>query len=208
MRRSSGKTVKFCRIYSVLFTVCTLDFPFSNDISKMNVDQLAGPLVILNVSVQAAKNPDYQVSVDDVAVWEAKYGRIPEGAFVFMHSNWDRKKYPNRAEVFGSTNWKDMSTLHFPGFHPKTAKLLVEERNIRGVGVDVPSVDYGQSTDFGTHIMLAKNNRVGIEHVANMQNMPEAGGFVVALPIKLDDGTGGPVRLLGIKPAKPVAPAA
>ncbi|XP_055345620.1 isatin hydrolase-like [Paramacrobiotus metropolitanus] len=169
------------------------------DVSQLEVSQLFGPAVVVNVSAQVRDNPDYQVSLQDIRQWEAQYGAVPDGAFVLMYSNWDSARYPQKAKVFGSENYSDVSTLHFPGFHPDATRFLVK-RNIRGIGVDTPSTDYGQSKDFPTHVILSTHNRIGLENVANLERVPASGALLLAAPLKIEKGSGAPVRLYAFLP--------
>jgi len=90
--------------------------------------------------------------------------------------------------------------LHFPGLDPEAARWLVDNRSIAALGIDTPSVDYGQSTDFGTHVVLYGANIPGFENVAHMEELPATGSFVVALPMKIAGGSGGPLRIVGFVP--------
>lgn len=68
------------------------------------------------------------------------------------------------------------------------------------MGLDTPSVDYGQSTDFAAHVALYKENIYGLENVANLDGLPATGATVIALPMKLEGGSGGPVRIVAHLP--------
>lgn len=161
-----------------------------------------GPAVVINVSAEAAKNLDYQVSLQDIQKFEDQYGKIPEGAFVFMFTDWG-KRWPDKDKVFNTDNFYNLSTHHFPGFHPNTTEFLVSQRNIRGLGVDSPSVDSAsEGRAAGTHVILGRENRVGIEFVANLEKLPPSGASVIALPMKIARASGSPVRLIGTFSAK------
>ena len=90
--------------------------------------------------------------------------------------------------------------LQFPGLSSGAAEWLVENRNIIAVGIDTPSIDYGQSQLFETHQVLAGDNISVLENVANLEQLPEEGGVVVALPMKIEGGSGGPVRIVAFVP--------
>ena len=68
------------------------------------------------------------------------------------------------------------------------------------LGIDTPSIDYGQSTDFGAHVALYSENISGFENVANLENLPSKGFQVIALPMKIKGGSGGPLRIVGFIP--------
>ncbi len=90
--------------------------------------------------------------------------------------------------------------LHFPGLHPSAAQYLLNERGIKAVGLDTPSIDYGQSTDFASHVILFEANVPAFENLANLHRLPATGLFVVALPMKIRGGSGGPLRAVAVVP--------
>ena len=163
------------------------------------MDKLIGLAVVINVTDKAGNNSDYQVTKLDVLEWEKRYGRIPVGSFVFMNSNWDAF-WPNRQKIFNFDNSSGAETYHFPAFHPNTTEFLVGERVIYGLGVDTPSTDYGQAKRLRTHDILARNGLVGFENVKNLGKLVSAGAYIIAIPMKIVDGSGAPLGLIGINP--------
>jgi kynurenine formamidase len=151
------------------------------------------PAVCLNLEAEAAKDEDYRVSVEDVLRFEARAGRIPEGAVVLVATGWDRRwrdpvRYMNeRAGV-----------KHFPGLSVEAAALLSGDRKVAGIGIDTPSVDYGPSEKFETHHTTMPRNVYHVENAANLTRLPATGFTVVVAPINLVGGSGGPTRLFAI----------
>ena len=95
-----------------------------------------------------------------------------------------------------------VAKLHFPGIDPAAAEWLVKNRKIKAVGLDVASVDYGQSKDFKTHQILYEQNIPGFENVANLDKLPVKGAFIIALPMKIKGGSGGPLRIVAVVPGE------
>jgi kynurenine formamidase len=89
--------------------------------------------------------------------------------------------------------------LHFPGIDSAVAQWLVE-RQVRAVGIDTPSIDYGQSNTYPTHRVLSGANIPAFENLANLDRLPQTGSFVVALPMKIKGGSGGPLRIVAVVP--------
>ncbi|XP_071097012.1 isatin hydrolase-like [Haliotis cracherodii] len=177
-----------------------LDAPahFSKDswrTQEIPAERLIGPAVILDVTSQAKADPDYRVTQADFEAYESKHGRIPHGAIVIMNSGWG-SRYPNKTRVFNSDQPGTPSTFHFPGYHEDAITWLVANRNASIVGVDTPSNDHGQSTDFKVHVILGENNIPGLENVARLDQIPEKGATIFVGSIKLFDGSGGPARIL------------
>ncbi|CAC5414826.1 unnamed protein product [Mytilus coruscus] len=164
---------------------------------QIPVDHLVGNGVIINVKSKVQNNPDYRVTVSDVYEWERTNGRIPDGSVVLMNSGWD-VRYPDFRQVFNTPTPNDGSTFHFPSWHQDTVSWLIRNRRVHVIGVDTPSNDYGPSTDFPAHNLLSKNNIVGVENVANLDALPPTGALIFVNILKILDGSGSPVRILGL----------
>jgi kynurenine formamidase len=160
--------------------------------------QLAAPAFVIDVSSQAEADRDYRVTRADLESWEQAHRRIPEGAIVLVRTGWGRR-WPDRARYLGTsrTGPQAVPELHFPGIHPDAARWLVE-RKVHAVGIDTPSIDYGQSTTFDTHQALSAANIPAFENVAHLSAVPATGAFVIALPMKIRGGSGGPLRIVAV----------
>lgn len=166
---------------------------------EIPLEHLMGPAVVVDVSERA--HPDYLVSVQDLTRWEGDHGPIPDGAILLLRTGWGAR-YSNRAAYLGTdrTGPGAVPELHFPGLAPEAAQWLVDNRKIVALGLDTPSLDYGQSPDFQAHVILNSDNIPGFENVANLEQLPPAGSFVVALPMKIENGSGGPLRIVAFVP--------
>lgn len=160
---------------------------------------LIGPAVVVDVSDRATA--DYLVTVEDLTKWESAHGRIPEGAILLVRTGWG-ERYGDRTSYLGTalTGPDAVPQLHFPGLGPDAAQWLVEQRKIAAFGLDTPSIDYGQSKDFRSHVILATHDIPGFENVANLKELPPTGSYVVALPMKIAEGSGGPLRIVAFVP--------
>lgn len=170
-----------------------------NTVDQIPIDQLIGSGIVIDVSEQCASDRDYLVSVEDFHNWEMKHGKIPDGTIVLLRTGFG-KFWPDRVHYMGTAERGDSAVkkLHFPGLHPDAAKWLVENRKIKAIGLDTPSIDYGQSTLFETHVELYSHNIPAFENVANLDQLPEKGFTVIALPMKIKGGSGGPLRIIAI----------
>jgi len=181
-----------------------MDAPIHFAQGKLTADQvplaaLVGPAVVVDVSAAASSDRDYRLRVDDLERWEAKYGRIPDGAIVLMRSGWGRF-WPDKLQYLGTDQKGDVANLHFPGFSKEAAEWLVTNRTIDAIGVDTPSIDHGQSKDFMVHQIVNGANKPGFENVANLDRLPEFGATMIALPMKIGGGSGGPARIIAVLP--------
>lgn len=168
---------------------------------QIPLEQLIGPAVVIDVSEQAADDRDYQVSVADFEIWEDVNGRLPDGVIVLLRTGFGRF-WPDREAYMGTAarGADAVPLLHFPGLHPDAARWLVEQRSIHAIGLDTPSIDYGQSALFQSHRILFQANIPAFENVANLKQLPESGFQVIALPMKIRGGSGGPLRIVAVVP--------
>ena len=168
---------------------------------EIPIDRMIGPAVVIDVKKATAGNADYQVAPKDITDWEKENGPVPAGAILLFNTGLGQH-YPDREKYMGTAERGEeaVSDLHFPGLHPATAAFLVSRYDIGAVGLDTPSIDHGQSTDFGAHVALYKANIPGLENVANLDKLPATGATVIALPMKIEGGSGGPVRIVAFVP--------
>ena len=167
------------------------------------LDRLVGPAVVVDVSRACAADRDHAVTIDDLAAFETAHGRIPDGAIVLLRTGFARF-WPDRASYLGTAERgaAGVSKLRFPGLSEAAARWLVAERHVHAVGIDTASIDPGISTRFETHQALFTQNVPAFENLANLDQLPPRGFEVVALPMKIEGGSGGPLRAIAIVPER------
>jgi len=178
-----------------------IDAPIHFSDKKKSVDQLTsadlfGPAAVINVEGKCNNDPDYLLSIEDLQKWEDENGMLPQGAIVLMLTGWGTKW--NDVDAF--RNQDDEGKMHFPGFSEELAKVLIEERNIRGIGIDNFSVDAATSQGFPVHHVVNGAGKYHLENVANLENVPASGAYLIVAPIKLEGGSGGQVRIFAVVP--------
>lgn len=166
---------------------------------QIPLEKLIAPAVVIDVTQRAAADPDYRLTVDDINAFEREHGRIAPGTIVLLRTGWSAK-WPNRKAYLGDDTPGDASNLHFPSYGADAARLLVEQRSVAALGVDVASIDYGPSADFMVHRIAAERNVYGLENLTNLDRVPATGAMIVALPMKIAGGSGGPVRVVALVP--------
>jgi kynurenine formamidase len=171
----------------------------ARSVDQIPLSQLIAPAIKIDVSAKADANRDYQISVDDLSAWESAHGRIPDGCILLFQTGFSRH-WPDRVKYLGTDRRgpEGVAELHFPGLHPSAAEWLVQNRKIAAVGLDTASIDYGQSQTFDSHVILMKQNIPALENVANLDRVPAVGAHVIALPMKIKGGSGGPVRIVAL----------
>ncbi|MFD2740064.1 cyclase family protein [Sulfitobacter aestuarii] len=169
-------------------------------VDELPIGQLVGPGFVIDVSAQAEADVDYQVTAADITGFEAEHGQIPQGAIVLLRTG-RAGLYPDRESYMGTAERGEaaVANLHFPGLGLEGATLLVE-RGIAAVGLDTPSIDHGQSQDFATHVELMTHDIPAFENVADMSGLPATGSTIIALPMKIEGGSGGPLRIVAHLP--------
>jgi kynurenine formamidase len=169
-----------------------------HSVDEIPLEQLMGPAILVDVSSQCASDRDYRVTIADLTNWERTNGRIPPGAIVFLRTGFG-KYYPDRDKYLGTAERGPaaVAKLHFPGLHPDAARWLMTKRSIKAIGLDTASIDFGQSTKFESHQILFERNVPAFENVANLDKLPLKGFSVIALPMKIKGGSGGPLRIVG-----------
>ena len=168
-------------------------------LAEVPVQQLVGPAVVVDVSAKAAADADYQLARADLDAWEKRHGAIPKGALVLLRTGWSAR-WPDRKRYFGDDTPGDASRLHFPSYGRDAAQWLVQTRQVGALGVDTASIDTGASKDFLVHQIAAAANVPGLENLTNLDQLPEQGAWVVALPMKIAGGSGGPLRAIALLP--------
>ena len=171
-----------------------------NTVDQIPLEQLIGPAIIVDVAAQCANNSDYQISIGDFQAWEKSNGVLPEGSIILLRTGYGRR-WPDRKSYMGTDERgiEAVAKLHFPGLHPEAAQWLVANRAVKAVGLDTPSIDYGQSTLFESHRILFEKNIPAFENLANLDQLPVKDFTLIALPMKIKGGSGGPVRVIAVK---------
>ena len=169
--------------------------PGKTTVDQIPAKQLFGPAVVIDVRTESGKDADYQLGAARVEEWEKRHGRISEGAIVLLRTGW-ASRWP---DVRQYRNQDEQGQMHFPGFSAEAAKLLIERR-VSGLGCDTLSIDHGASSDYSVHHLALGAGLYQLENLADMSELPERGAFLIVAPIKLQGGSGGPVRVFALLP--------
>jgi kynurenine formamidase len=158
---------------------------------ELEASELILPIVVIDISDRARRDPDTVVTPDDLRRFERRHGRIPRGALVAMDSGWDRK--------VGTDEFKNADaggTFHFPGFGLEAVEELLEDRRAAAIGVDTLSLDPGNAAVFTVHTAWLGADNYGIEGLANLGELPPVGATAVVGVIPWEQGSGGPARVI------------
>jgi kynurenine formamidase len=156
-------------------------------------------LVVVDVHDEAAKNPDYTLTMERLKKWEVDHGQIPAGAFVAMRTDWS-KRWPEATRM---ENKDAKGIAHYPGWSLPSLKFLYEERKITASGHETTDTDPGVATtkeDYSLETYILSTNHYQIELLANLDQVPEFGAIVVVSFPKPKGGSGFPARVFAILP--------
>lgn len=169
-------------------------------VDEISLDKLIGPAIKVDVSSKTQDNPDYLITVDDLLAWEEQEKiKIPKESIVLLETGYS-KYYPDKVKYMGTAERGEeaIKKLHFPGLSQEAAKWLVEQRDINAIGIDTPSIDYGQSEFFESHVILLTQNIPAFENLTNLDQLPGNGFEIIALPMKIKNGSGAPLRIVAL----------
>jgi kynurenine formamidase len=170
-------------------------------VDKIPVDRLIGPAFVIDVAQQSQGDADYQVTTADLQRFEQEHGAIPMDAIVLLRTGFSTR-WPGAERYLGTTLRGDEGArnLHFPGLHPDAARWIVANRQIRAIGIDTASIDFGPSTKFESHRALYEHDVPAFENLTALDRLPATGAYVIALPMKIGGGSGAPLRAIAILP--------
>jgi kynurenine formamidase len=168
-------------------------------VDQVPLKRLIGPGACVDVSAKCSVDRDYQVSVEDFQEWEKTNRATLNDRIVLIRTGYGRF-WPDRQKYLGTNEFgrAAVAKLHFPGLDPAAADWLIKRRNVRMVGIDTASIDYGQTQDYPTHVRLFRDDVPALENVADMTDLPALGFQVIALPMKIGGGSGAPCRIVAI----------
>ncbi len=169
-------------------------------VDEIPLEKLIGDAIKVDVSSKATQNADYLITIEDFLDWEKSEGMtIPEGSIVLLQTGFS-KYYPDKKSYLGTEERGKhaVKQLHFPGLSPEAAEWLVANRTIHSIGIDTPSIDYGQSEYFKSHVILLEQNIPAFENLTNLEQLPSKDFEIIALPMKIEGGSGAPLRIVAV----------
>jgi kynurenine formamidase len=170
-------------------------------IDQVSIDQLMGEVIVVDVKKQVLADPNYLVSVSDILNWEKANGPMPDDCIVMFNTGF-ASFWPDRLKYTGTdkTGNEGVAELKFPAIHKDTATFLVENRNIKAIGIDTLGFDNSLQPKRMSHQIFFKHDIPGAENVANLDALPARGAYLIGLPMKIKDGSAAPVRIIAFVP--------
>ena len=178
-----------------------INAPISFHLGGQSIDALpvqssVAPAVLFDVARESSDNPDFLLSLEDVAAWESHHGPVPTGSIVLLNTGW-HSKWGTPEEFL---NLDRAGVGHFPGFGVDAVRYLLEERGIGGIGIDTHGVDGGSDQTFAVNRLMLEQPRVVLENLANLDQLPATGVTLVIGALRLAGGSGSPASVLAFAP--------
>lgn len=169
------------------------------DVSGIPPHHLVAPAVVIDKSAEAAKDPDYLLTIDDIRAFEGEHGSLPEDGWLLLRTGWDARAGDTEAFLNAASGQP-----RSPGFDAECARWLAEESPLIGVGVETVGIDAGAAGGFDppfpVHYYVLGAGKYGVTQLANLGSLPPTGALLVVAPLKLTGGTGSPVRAFALVP--------
>lgn len=169
-------------------------------LDELDLKELVLPLVVIDKSKEAEANHDYSISVDDILKFEDEHGKIEEGTFVALRTDWS-KRWPDK-EAF---NNKDADgNNHAPGWSLEALQFLFQERKIKAVGHETfdtdASIDYLKNGALLGEYYVLEQDTYQVELLKNLDKVPAKGAVIFNIVPKPEKASGFPVRSFAILP--------
>jgi kynurenine formamidase/selenocysteine lyase/cysteine desulfurase len=166
----------------------------------LDVQRLVAPVNVIDCSAQAAADPDFLLTAEAVKAWEAQHGAINPGEWVVMRTDWD--KWMHDEELFLNPDPDPhCDDFHTPGPSTDCIDYLLS-RGIVGWGTQCVGTDAGMAGKFSppypAHNFLHRDNCFGIASLCNLDQLPPKGAILIVPPLKIEQGTGSPLRVLAL----------
>jgi kynurenine formamidase len=170
-----------------------------NDVAQIPLEHLIGPAVVVDKTAEAAADPDFLLTIDDLRAFEKEHGALPAAGWLLYRTGWDARAHDQQAFLNA-----DDSGPHTPGIDPECARWLAEESPFIGIGVETVGTDAGAAHSFEPpfpcHSFVLGAGKCGLTQLANLAELPSTGALVVVAPLKIAKGSGSPVRAFALVP--------
>ncbi len=172
----------------------------ADDVAQISLTRLVGPAVVIDKATESAENPDYLLTVDDLGEFENQHGPLPDGGWLLYRTGWDARAHDQEAFLNA-----DDTGPHTPGVDAECARYLAEETPLVGLGVETVGTDAGAAHSFEPafpcHHFVLGAGKYGLTQLANLEQLPATGALLVVAPLKIESGSGSPVRAFAFVPA-------
>ncbi len=167
------------------------------DVASVPPERLVAPAAVVDCADQVAEDPDFLLEMEHLEAWQDTHGPLPEGGWLLVRSGWSA--HAGSQEEFLNA---DEEGSHTPGLSPECARWLAEESPVIGLGVETVGTDAGAAPTFDPpfpcHSLMHGAGKYGLTQLRNLDQLPPSGAILVASPLKIEGGSGSPVRVLAL----------
>ncbi len=171
------------------------DLP-SNTVDALPVQDFVAPAAVIDISAESAAHADFVLTRAHLENWEAQHGKIPPKHWIALRTDWYK-----RVGTAGYLNLLE-DGAHSPGPDAGAMEFLVHDRDCIGLAVETVGTDAGQAVHFNppfpAHSILHGNGRYGLQCLTNLDQLPTFGALIVACPLKIEGGSGSPLRVIAM----------
>jgi kynurenine formamidase len=168
-----------------------------SDVADVPVDRLIRPVVVLDLSAEAAADPDFLLEVEHIRSWESEHGPLPDGGWMIYRTGWDSRS--SSQQEFLNAN---ETGPHTPGMSVECARWVAEQSPVVGVGVETVGTDAGAAHSFDPafpcHSYLMGSGKYGLTQLQNVSRLPATGAVLIVGPLPIVSGSGAPARAVAL----------
>ena len=169
-------------------------------VDKIPVEMFLGNGCLIDMEKEVEENPNALLTPSHIEEWEKQNGNIPKKSWVLIKTGWSSRF--NDQEAYANFNTNDQMP-NTPGISKEASELLANEKDVLGVGVETVGTDAGIAPSFDpqfpNHNIMHGAGKMGLTSLCNLDLIPSKGSIIIALPLKIEDGSGSPVRVIAIK---------
>ncbi|MEX1146784.1 MAG: cyclase family protein [Sphingomonadales bacterium] len=168
-------------------------------VDTINPADFIAPVCVIDCSKEVKADQDFILTRAVLEDWEQKHGRIEAGSWVFLRSDW-------RSIVSDDniTNNDADGSPHHPGPDKEAVEFMIE-RDVIGFGTENVGTDHAGSFHWDPplpcHTLMHGAGKYGLQCMTNLDKLPPKGALVISPPLKIEDGSGSPLRVLALAPA-------
>jgi len=160
--------------------------------------RFVAPACVIDCTAEVAADDRFVLEPSHIEAFEAAHGTVPKGAWVLMRTGWS-----TRTDPAAFLNIQDDGP-HSPGPSAAAVRFLVEERDVTGWGVEAVGTDAGQAyafePPFPAHNLMHGAGKLGLASLCNLDQLPPTGAVLITPPLKIERGSGSPLRVLALVP--------
>ena len=168
----------------------------NNTVDQIPVENMIAGACVIDASAEVAKNPDFVLTSEYIQEWEKQHGDLEKGSWVLFRTDWSK-----RTLDAAFTNTDENGLNHTPGPNKEAVEYMIS-KDVLGFGVETVNTDAGMSFTWEfqlpCHTLMHGAGKYGLQCLKNLDQLPPKGAVIVAAPIKIEDGSGSPLRVLAI----------